>query len=184
MGKAAGHHVRSETRKLARLGLLAIAILLAGMLWAGSQYGFTNPAFVPAVLFTLGGLGLVHVWLMPRVDRLDRGAIGEERVGAILDGLADKGWRVIHDVDIGSRGNIDHVLVGPGGILTIETKSHAGRRYVSRIPRQWLSQAYAQAKRIERITREDAAPLLVFSHAWLDEPVTRNRGGFSRRLLN
>ena len=130
MTKAAGHHVRKETRRLARIGLVLIFALLAGMLWAGSQYGFTNPAFTPSVVFVLG----------------------EEHVGAILERLVEHGWRVIHDVDLGSKGNIDHVLVGPAGIITVETKSRQGRIAARKVPVEWLKQAYAQAKRIERIT--------------------------------
>jgi flagellar biosynthesis protein FliQ len=176
MSKAAGHHVRRETKKLARIGLALILVLLVGMLWAWSQYGLTNPAFIPTALFVIACLWLVNRFLVRRVERFAQGATGEEQVGAALEGLVEKGWRVIHDVDLGSKGNIDHVLVGPAGILTVETKSHKGRIAARKVPRQWLSQAYAQAKRVERITQEDVSPLLVFSRAWLDAPATRNRG--------
>lgn len=33
---------------------------------------------------------------------------------------------IIHDFDTG-RGNIDHILVGPKGIITLELKSHRGK---------------------------------------------------------
>ena len=34
-------------------------------------------------------------------------------------------WRVLHSVPIGiSRGDIDYVLIGPPGVLTINTKHH------------------------------------------------------------
>jgi hypothetical protein len=56
----------------------------------------------------------------PVADRWARGARGERRVGAILEGLGPD-WHVLHDVSLG-RGNIDHVLIGPGGTFTIETK--------------------------------------------------------------
>jgi hypothetical protein len=62
----------------------------------------------------------------PQLDRWARGARGEESVGAILDELRSGGWYVIHDLALG-RGNIDHVLVGPGGVFAVETKSHRGR---------------------------------------------------------
>jgi hypothetical protein len=176
MTKRAGGYVRSQTRKLARIGLVLIFVLLVGMLWAWWQYGLTNAAFIPSALFTIGCVALIRAWLLPRVERLGQGATGEEHVGAILEQLVDHGWRVIHDVDLGSRGNIDHVLVGPAGILTVETKSRGGRIAAREVPQEWLKQAYAQAKRIERITQEEVAPLLVFSRAWLDAPAARNRG--------
>ncbi|MBM3464456.1 MAG: hypothetical protein FJX76_20360 [Armatimonadetes bacterium] len=62
--------------------------------------------------------------------RLDRtwgaGARGEERVGRCLADLESRGWAVFHDVEV-EGWNIDHVAVGPTGVFTIETKSHAGR---------------------------------------------------------
>lgn len=74
------------------------------------------------------------------------------------------------------RGNIDHVVVGPGGVFTIETKSHAGRRKVDQIDPAWLAQACAQAKVLERVAGTKVQPLLVFSRAYLDRPVSRHKG--------
>jgi hypothetical protein len=72
----------------------------------------------------------------------------------------------IHDVSPG-RGNVDHVVVGPGGVFTIETKSHRGRIRVDRIDGAMLKQAYAQKKLLERVTGLEVEPLLVFTQAWL-----------------
>ncbi|MBZ5735953.1 NERD domain-containing protein [Nocardioides sp. TRM66260-LWL] len=57
------------------------------------------------------------------------GALGEESVAEQLLLLARTGpWRYVHSVPVGSRGaDIDHVLVGPAGVLTLNTKSHPGR---------------------------------------------------------
>jgi hypothetical protein len=48
----------------------------------------------------------------------------ERHVGAILDALASRGWRVVHDMET-DRGNIDHVVVGLGGVFIVETKGRA-----------------------------------------------------------
>jgi Nuclease-related domain len=57
------------------------------------------------------------------------GADGEETVGAKLEKLTGKGWRVLHSIPVGDRGSdIDHVLIGPGGVWTINTKRHPGAR--------------------------------------------------------
>jgi hypothetical protein len=57
------------------------------------------------------------------------GAEGERIVGAELEQLEARGWQVLHDVPVGERGaNIDHVLVGPGGVWTVNTKYHWGGR--------------------------------------------------------
>jgi hypothetical protein len=59
------------------------------------------------------------------------GAAGEIRVGAQLDKLTqlDPRWRALHSIPVGSRGSdIDHVVIGPGGVFTINTKHHPDAR--------------------------------------------------------
>jgi hypothetical protein len=48
------------------------------------------------------------------------GAVGERDTAATLDAL-DNAWVVVHDLERG-RGNWDHVLVGPPGVLLLDTK--------------------------------------------------------------
>lgn len=53
------------------------------------------------------------------------GADGEESVGARLEKLRTDGWQLLHSVPVGKRdSDIDHVLIGPGGVFTINTKTH------------------------------------------------------------
>jgi hypothetical protein len=111
----------------------------------------------------------------PLIDRWRRGAAGEERVGLVLDGLRESGWLALHDVQLG-HGNIDHVLIGPAGIYTIETKSHRGRITAKKIDAWMLKQAYAEAKLIERVTGLRTEPLLVFSDAYLVPAVSHRDG--------
>ena len=57
------------------------------------------------------------------------GAKGEEAVGSRLEKLLNDGWHVLHAVPVGTRGSdIDHVLIGPGGVYTINTKNHPGKK--------------------------------------------------------
>jgi hypothetical protein len=52
------------------------------------------------------------------------GADGEEKVAARLGRLPES-WKVLHALPVGSRGSdIDHLVVGPGGVFTINTKHH------------------------------------------------------------
>lgn len=62
------------------------------------------------------------------------GANGEEKIGGYLEQLRPYGWHVLHAIPIGDRGSdIDHLLIGPGGVWTINTKFHPGKRvWVSR----------------------------------------------------
>lgn len=65
------------------------------------------------------------------------GWFGERMTAEELDPLRERGWRVFHDVPAESgkqEFNIDHVVVGPGGVFSIETKmrrkgsARAGRK--------------------------------------------------------
>ena len=58
----------------------------------------------------------------PLLRSLRQGLEGELVVGQYLEGLRASGYRVFHDV-VGDGFNIDHVLIGPSGIYTIETKT-------------------------------------------------------------
>jgi hypothetical protein len=57
------------------------------------------------------------------------GADGEEMVAAQLTRLArkDPRWRFLHAVPVGEQGaDIDHLVVGPGGVFTLNAKHHPG----------------------------------------------------------
>ncbi|MFF1478202.1 NERD domain-containing protein [Streptomyces sp. NPDC058301] len=45
----------------------------------------------------------------------------QERVGAELDALEGTGWRVLHSVPLPGAGLLDHLVIGPAGIMTFRT---------------------------------------------------------------
>lgn len=148
----------------------------AALLAAGPIFGLSG---YPLVLFELTAIGAMFAanrWYKPLIDRWLRGAEGERRVGAALAELTADGWMALHGVSLG-RGDVDHILIGPGGIFTIETKSHRGRIPIDRIDPRMLKQAYAEKKLIERITGMEVQSLLVFSRAWLIGSVPAQRKG-------
>ncbi|MGW7429860.1 nuclease-related domain-containing protein [Streptomyces sp. NPDC054861] len=55
------------------------------------------------------------------------GLAGERRVGRELKRLSPYGWRALHGITLPSGADIDHLLVGPGGVFCINTKHHAGK---------------------------------------------------------
>jgi hypothetical protein len=57
-----------------------------------------------------------------QVHALKQGIEGEKAVGQYLERLRENGYHVFHDL-IGTGFNIDHVLIGPAGVFTIETKT-------------------------------------------------------------
>ncbi|MDP9442696.1 MAG: NERD domain-containing protein [Actinomycetota bacterium] len=57
-----------------------------------------------------------------------KGAVGERKLGAGLDGLVDAGVVALHDRRIpGSKANIDHIAVTPAGVWVIDAKRYSGQ---------------------------------------------------------
>jgi len=72
--------------------------------------------------------------LQQEINRIERslhrwrsGRDGERHVGALLDGLSAAGWVALHDLHWPGRplANLDHVVVGPGGVVVIDAKNWA-----------------------------------------------------------
>ncbi|MGW4147505.1 nuclease-related domain-containing protein [Streptomyces albogriseolus] len=57
-------------------------------------------------------------------DSWRKGLEGERRVGAELNRLGRHGWRVLHSIPLANQVDIDHLLIGPGGVFSINTKHH------------------------------------------------------------
>ncbi|MFB8199436.1 nuclease-related domain-containing protein [Kitasatospora purpeofusca] len=57
-------------------------------------------------------------------SELSKGLDGERLVGGLLDGLRAYGWYVLHAVPLPSGADIDHVVIGPPGVFTVNTKHH------------------------------------------------------------
>jgi hypothetical protein len=104
----------------ALLGLAALGIVVA----------FENPGAGPLYL----GAGLIAVLtalrlggpVTRRLRSVRKGRLGERLVVDLLGGLPDDYW-LINDVTLGlAHGKIDHVLIGPCGVVVIETKRLAG----------------------------------------------------------
>jgi Nuclease-related domain len=79
-----------------------------------------------------------------------KGARGER-----FTGWLPEGWHVFNDVPIGVLGaNIDHVVVGPGGVFTVNTKNRSGKVWlaprtllVNGIKTDYLPKAVCEAAR-------------------------------------
>lgn len=59
------------------------------------------------------------------IERWRQGAQGEKATAKALRPLVRDGWTLVNDIDTG-RGNIDHVLVGPPGVVLLESKNLSG----------------------------------------------------------
>jgi hypothetical protein len=174
-GRTAGQYARAYVKRLRMRTLVTLGVLAVATALLGRTLGLHSMLFLASEIALLVSIFVISRYVLPLVERRDRGATGEEQVGGILDQMADLGWCVIHDASLG-RGNVDHILIGPPGIFTIETKSHPGPVRVARVHGETLRQAQAQRLAIERVTGLEVEPLVVFSRAWVDRPMARRKG--------
>lgn len=87
----------------------------------------------------------------------DAGAAGEQVVADKLSELVPRGWYVLHDVHWPGRpkANLDHVLVGPGGVVVVDSKNWTGEvRVVSGV--LWQGR-YARTQAVEGALAQCAA---------------------------
>jgi hypothetical protein len=67
-----------------------------------------------------------------------RGAAGERHTARLLGPLERHGWAVLHDLAVPrSQANIDHLVIGPGGVFVIDSKQYRGRLQLDPSGRLW-----------------------------------------------
>jgi len=101
-----------------------MAIAFAGYEWLRFKMQLPYSPWALTVLAAV--VTAIAVWrffvLRPTMRNLKLGLQGEIVVGQYLDRLHADGYQVFHDVQ-GQNFNLDHVLIGPAGVFTIETKT-------------------------------------------------------------
>lgn len=173
--RSAGQHARAAVIRLRLRTLVTLGVLAVATAALGRAFGLHDARFIASEIALLASIFVISRYVLPLVQRRDRGALAEEQVGALLEQLPPEEWHVIHDASFG-HGNVDHILIGPTGIFTVETKSHPGPVRVGRVHGATIRQAQAQRDAIERITRMRVEPLLVFTRAHVDRPLARRKG--------
>ncbi len=104
--------------------LMVLAILVAMLEWF--RWFFKSPpqpvvfTFLAVVACSYGIWKVLPIWR--ELKPLKQGRDGEKFIGQHLERLRESGYRVLHDI-VGNGFNIDHVLIGPTGVYTIETKT-------------------------------------------------------------
>ncbi len=117
--RAGGGYLKSETdrhgsKRLWILCLGVCAAIVVGLAW--------HPVLALVPLFIAASQARpIH----RKVRRVQRGLEGEESITALLQHLPDD-YLLVNDVVLPrGRGNVDHVLLGPCGIVVIETKNYS-----------------------------------------------------------
>jgi hypothetical protein len=106
------------------------AAVLAAAAAAGLLATQLAPHLTPlAAALAAAGLGW-RLRFCPSADTRAwrRGATGERRTARLLAPLERHGWAILHDLAIpGSQANLDHLVIGPGGVLVLDSKQYRGR---------------------------------------------------------
>lgn len=95
-----------------------------------------------------------------------KGAEGERAVARAIDKLAST--RALHDRRIpGSRANIDHILIAPTGVWTIDAKNYTGKLETRRRGRELWIKGRNRSKLLEQARRQTAVVADVLADAGL-----------------
>ena len=123
-----------------------LAWRVAATLGISAAAGVLGSLLGPRLGLALGVLAAVAAgWRLrfrpsPDARAWRRGAVGERRTARLLAGLERHGWAVLHDLAVpvpGSRANIDHLAIGPGGVFVIDSKQYRGRLRLDPSGRLW-----------------------------------------------
>jgi hypothetical protein len=98
-------------------------VLIVAAIFAPADLSF----YLGLAIGVAAGTVLVLVDSPPHhVERWRQGAQGEKATARALRPLTSSGWTVLHDLPRADGGNIDHVVVGTGGVYLLESKDLTG----------------------------------------------------------
>ena len=89
--------MRLRLRTLVTLGVLAVATALLGR-----AFGLHDWRFLGSELALLASMFVISRYVLPLVERRDRGATRRGARGRAARRAAGAGWRVIHDASLGT----------------------------------------------------------------------------------
>ena len=127
-----GQSIREEWNRLfddkvmgyffAVLGTWLLAIWQWIYWWTGSK---PSPAFATVLASIVTIYCAYRIWrLYPEFRNLNLGEKGERRVSEVLRTLRHKDYVTFDDLLLEGV-NVDHVVVGPGGVFAVETKTYS-----------------------------------------------------------
>jgi hypothetical protein len=187
--RLAGQSVRDERDQLLNDHLLEYFLVAFAFcflaVWEWLRRWISLPFTAELLTFFAAGMTCYCVFrifrLRKEIRNLNQAEKGERRVSELLTQLRHKRYVAFDDLIVRDS-NIDHVLVGPGGIFAIETKAYSifgngcvgvddsGVLRLSGKPamKDPLGQAAASARTVAKILKErmrtkfDVKPVLIF----------------------
>lgn len=122
------------------IGILSAVIGAIGQAWflihqSGGESGLFLAVF---------GAGLILYQITVKIyGPYLSGAQGEKKVSRFFVEELSEDWILLNDLEIVSndkKAQIDHVLIGPYGIILVETKNMKGKISLTKKPDQWLQE--------------------------------------------
>lgn len=107
----------------------------------GIGLGFIIAGVIILIFFKpLGLVGIILIIIgivfIDSGDKFQVGAVGESRVTEVLSRFPDD-WYIFNDMIV-ERSQIDHIVICPQGVYTIETKNYQGTIYGNAEKQEWL----------------------------------------------
>ncbi|KKP83923.1 MAG: NERD domain protein [Candidatus Moranbacteria bacterium GW2011_GWF2_35_54] len=128
---------QSLDEKISYIFIIFVFFIVALIEWTDKIFNkppspiiWTVIAVVASVYFMTK---IIKLWT--RFKNIKLGREGEKIVGQSLEKLREMGYEVFHDTVVGEIFNIDHVIIGPAGVFTIETKTRSKLDGVQKIKR-------------------------------------------------
>ena len=154
--------------KLAIVAVAGLATFVTVRVIAPFDKGTAN--FLAGAVALAVALSVANNFWGPRstTDAWRKGAEGEELTALGLAKLP-LGYTTLHDLRMpGSRANIDHLVIGPTGVFTVETKNYASRvevkwgsaRCAGRSMTPVVNQANGQARAVSGVLGLPVRPLV------------------------
>lgn len=203
-------------QKISRQTLVVDAVVFAPLaILSGILLGIALTSILNGIWALVVIVPFIPIWMIfggayvkkatVHLENLQLGLEGEIFVGEELDSLKEKGCKIIHDFsDTHRKGksNIDHIVIAPQGVFTVETKVvskiddkneqiiYDGQKVRISSGRQLdnpLDQAEAEAKELKNFIykhlRDDifVQPIVVYPRWWVD--VVRNSNNFRRVIV-
>ncbi|MBM3701962.1 MAG: NERD domain-containing protein [Actinobacteria bacterium] len=104
-------------------GILIAVTIIAWLNWAFPSHN--NPIIMSIItLIVIIYCTYRIIFLRKKIKALVLGRDGERIVAEIFDDLRGQGFVIFHDIVAGNF-NIDHVILTPHGIFTVETKTYS-----------------------------------------------------------
>ena len=144
-------------------------ILVLVAVWLAASVGFAlAPTFLAFRAFAIGFLAAALLAIVSWMLFVSSGSygwylgkLGEEATAEAVCGPSRRrqGWRLVNGLPFGGLGDVDHVLIGPGGVFAIESKYSTSLCQVSDggvdgiYGREPIAQAHRGADKVQKMLR-------------------------------